>query len=107
MVARFANKSNHPMYGKRHTPASLALISKPGAMNPMFGKSHLASTKLLISAKLSQVVYVYDINNKLICEFASQTLAGAHYGVYKGTIGRYIVSGKLFQGKYYLRNTLI
>ncbi len=33
------------MYGKRHTDATLKLISKPGILNPMFGKTHSEATK--------------------------------------------------------------
>jgi len=38
MKLRFKNKSNHPMYGKKHTDFALNKISKPGNLNPMFGK---------------------------------------------------------------------
>ena len=29
MKLRFANKSNHPMFGKKHSESVLSLISKP------------------------------------------------------------------------------
>jgi hypothetical protein len=41
---RFVDKTNHPMYGKNHTPEALKAISKPGELNPMFNKSHNAET---------------------------------------------------------------
>jgi len=103
MVARFADKTNHPMYGKTHTAEALLRISKPGAANPMFGKTQSAETRSLISAKQSHPVNVYDVNGLLVYEFPSNTLASAHFTVHKSTIGRYIVSGKLFLDKYYLR----
>ena len=44
MKLRFANKSNHPMFGKKHSESVLSLISKPGKLNPMFGKTHNENT---------------------------------------------------------------
>ena len=38
------NKSNHPMFGKKHSESVLSLISKPGKLNPMFGKTHNENT---------------------------------------------------------------
>jgi hypothetical protein len=40
MKLRFANKKNHPMFGKTHNNSTLSLISKPGKLNPMYGKTH-------------------------------------------------------------------
>lgn len=102
MVDRFTDKSNHPMFGKHHGPDTLARISKPGPLNPMYGVSHTQATRDLISAKLSRQVFFYDVDHSLVLQFSSNTLAAAHFGVFKGTIGRYIVSGKLFKGKYYI-----
>ena len=51
MKLRFANKSNHPMFGKKHSESVLSLISKPGKLNPMFGKTHNENTKNLMSAR--------------------------------------------------------
>jgi len=103
MVARLADKTNHPMYGQTHTAETRFRISKPGAANPMFGKTQSALTRSLISAKHSNPLNVYDVNGVLVYEFASNTLASTHFNVHKSTIGRYIVSGKLFLDKYYLR----
>ena len=63
MKARFINKKNHPMFGKRHKRQrvlvarenSRYLISKPGDLNPMFGKTHSAFTKKLRRAVRSAV----------------------------------------------------
>lgn len=57
MRMRFKDKSNHPLYGKKHTSprreATLLKISKPGALNPMFGQNHTEDAKQQISVKLS------------------------------------------------------
>lgn len=107
MVARLANPINHPMYGKTHTIASRLLISKPGPLNPMYGKHHSPSTIAILSALKSQPVYLYDLDNVFVQEFISATAASAYFGVHKTTIGRYVQSGKVFQNKYYLRNSRV
>jgi group I intron endonuclease len=96
MKNRFKNKLNHPFYGKHHTLASLKLISKPGILNPMYGRKHKESTKILISQKIGKLIEVYDIHGKLLHFFESSVKAAEFFGVYKGTIGRYIKSGKVF-----------
>ena len=53
---RFANKSNHPMYGKIHSESFLSLISKPGNLNPMYGKTLNENTKNLMSIKKKKVL---------------------------------------------------
>lgn len=40
MKLRLSDKSNHPMYRKKHTIEALKFISKPGELNPMFNKKH-------------------------------------------------------------------
>lgn len=40
MKLRLADKTNHPMYGKTHSPDILQAIAKPGILNPMFNKEH-------------------------------------------------------------------
>ena len=57
MLKRLEDKSNHPMYGKKHTNETLKLISKPGELNPMLGKQHSEVTKMIISDKLSKHVW--------------------------------------------------
>ena len=91
------------MYGQTHTAETRLRISKPGSANPMFGKTQSTLTRSLISAKHSNPLNVYDVNGVLVYEFTSNTLASTHFNVHKSTIGRYIVSGKLFLDKYYLR----
>ena len=36
LLKRFKDKSNHPIYSKRHNERVRKLISKPGVLNPMF-----------------------------------------------------------------------
>jgi group I intron endonuclease len=64
MKLRFKDKTNHPMFGKKHDSFALSKISKPGKLNPMFGKTHSIETKLKISLSKSKVsVGLYDANN--------------------------------------------
>ena len=103
MKLRFKNKLNHPFYGKSHTNESLKLISKPGQLNPMFGKKHSELTKDLISKKKSKPVEVFDSSGILTYNFDNSVKAAEFFKVFKGTIGRYIKSGKLFKGLYYIK----
>lgn len=104
MKARLTDKINHPMYGKKHSLESLKLISKPGKLNPMFNKKHTIETKVKISIALSKTpLGLYDIKNNLIKSYKNQVELAAVFNLYKGTIGRYLKSGKLLLGKYYIR----
>lgn len=104
MKLRFANKSNHPMFGKKHSESVLSLISKPGKLNPMFGKTHNENTKNLISIKQSiRPLGLYDENNNLIEKYSNQVKLAIKFNVHKTTISRYIKSGKLFKGKFYIK----
>jgi group I intron endonuclease len=101
---RLSDKSNHPMYRKKHTIEALKGISKPGDKIPMFNKKHTIESKEQISIALSKTpLGLYDIENNLINSFKNQVELAAEFIMFKGTIGRYIKSGKLFLGKYYIR----
>lgn len=54
MKLRFVNKTNHPMFGKHHTPEALKAISKPGALNPMFNLKHSIEVKNKMSISRSK-----------------------------------------------------
>nr|NP_074961.1 orf261 [Podospora anserina] len=72
MLNRFKDKSNHPMYGKKHTEQTLKLISKLGELNPMYGKLHSEETKKKISNSMSKHPYgvgIYDLDDNLIAKF--------------------------------------
>jgi len=43
-----------------------------------------------------------DKDKKFVHKYPSAKAAADQYGVYKGTIGRYVKSGKLFKGIYYI-----
>ena len=89
MKLRFANKSNHPMFGKKHSESVLSLISKPGKLNPMFGKTHNENTKNLISIKQSiRPLGLYDENNNLIEKYSNQVKLAIKFNVHKTTISR-------------------
>lgn len=104
MKQRLANKNNHPMYGKTHTLEALKAISKPGKLNPMYNKLHNSETRQKISTALSKTpLGLYNTDNKLVKIFINQVKLATEFGVFKSTISRYVKSGKLFQGKYYIR----
>ena len=104
MVNHYKDKNNHPMFGKKHSDSVLSLISKPGKLNPMFGKTHNENTKNLISIKQSiRPLGLYDENNNLIEKYSNQVKLAIKFNVHKSTISRYIKSGKLFKGKFYIK----
>lgn len=104
MRLRFVNKSNHPMFGKTHNKFTLSLISKPGKLNPMFGKNHSEISKNLMSIKKSVTpLGLYDVNSNLIENFSNQIELANKFNVHKTTISKYIKTGKLFKGKFYIR----
>jgi group I intron endonuclease len=104
MKSRFVDKINHPMFGKTHNKFTLSLISKPGVLNPMFGKTHKEHTKNLISIKKSiRPLGLYDENYNLIEKYSNQVVLANKFSVNKTTISRYIKSGKLFKGKFFIR----
>ena len=92
MKLRFANKSNHPMFGKKHSVSVLSLISKPRRrrkLNPMFGKTHNENIKNLISIKKSiRPLGLYDVNNNLIEKYSNQVKLAIKFNVHKTTISR-------------------
>ena len=103
MVARFKDKSNHPFWGSHHSEESKKKISKPGELNPMYGKKHSKKTKELISLqknKHKHGVGIYDNIGVLIHSFKNNIELGAYLGITKGTVGRYLKSGKVYKGKY-------
>jgi group I intron endonuclease len=104
MKSRYVNKINHPMFGKTHDKETLSLISKPGLLNPMFGKSHSEYTKNLMSIKKSiRPLGLYDVKFNIIEKYSNQIELANKFNVHKTTISRYIKSGKLFKGKFYIR----
>ena len=104
MKLRFVNKNNHPMFGKKHSEFTLSLISKPGKLNPMFGKTQTEHTKNLMSIKKSiRPLGLYDENLILIEKYSNQVELAKKFNVHKTTISRYIKSGKLFKGKFYIK----
>jgi group I intron endonuclease len=104
MKLRLADKTNNPMYGKKHTLNTLQAISKPGELNPMFNKEHNIETRKKMSISHSKTpLGLYDIENYLVKIFINQVELATEFCVFKTTIGRYIKSGKLFQGKYFIR----
>jgi group I intron endonuclease len=73
MKKRFLYKSNHPMYGKKHSKFALSKISKPGVLNPMYGKKHSIDSKQKMSLSKSKIsLGLFDNNNNLIKIFINQ-----------------------------------
>lgn len=103
MLKRYEDKSNHPMYGKRHTDTALKLISKPGVLNPMFGKTHNEATRKIISDKMSKYpngVGIYDLNGNLVKKFKNNVKLANYLNISKVTVGKYLNSGLIYKEKY-------
>jgi group I intron endonuclease len=106
MVKRLEDKSNHPFWGKHHDVKAKSLISKPGLLNPMFDKTHSEETKNLMRSKKVKYpngVGIYDLDNNLIKRFYYASDLDIDLNVSKVTVSKYINSGLVFQGKYYLK----
>jgi group I intron endonuclease len=104
MNSRFVNKVNHPMFGKTQNKITLSLLSKPGKLNPIFGKTHSGNTQNLMSIKKSiRPLGLYDKNSNIIEKYSNQIELANKFNVHKTTISRYIKSGKLFKGKFYIK----
>lgn len=104
MKLRLADKTKHPMYGKKHSLSALQAISKSGVLNPMYNKVHSLETRKKISlARSRNPLGLYDKENKLVKSFNNQVELASEFSLNKTTISRYIKSGKLFLGKYFIR----
>jgi hypothetical protein len=72
--------------------------------NSMFRKTHNKCTKNLMSIKKSiNLLGLYDKNNNIIEKYSNQVKLANKFNVHKITIYRYIKSGKLFKGKFYIK----
>ena len=70
----------------------------------MFGKTQTEHTKNLMSIKKSiRPLGLYDENLILIEKYSNQVEIAKKFNVHKTTISRYIKSGKLFKGKFYIK----
>ena len=105
MKKRFLDKSNHPMYGKKHSKFALSKISKPGFLNPMYRKKHSIDSKQKMSLSKSKIFLgLFDNNNNnLIKIFINQIELAKYLNLSKSTISRYFKTGKLLLNKYYIR----
>ena len=99
----YENKNNHPMFGKRHTTESLALISKPGKLNHMFGKKHSELTKAKMSMRRNKYplgVGIYDLDDNLILKFKNNVELAKHLNISKVTVGKYLNSSLIYNKTY-------
>jgi group I intron endonuclease len=86
MKLRFKSKSNHPMFGKKHSNFALNKISKPGNLNPMFGKQHSIESKIKMSlAKSKFTLGLYDLEDNLINTFPNQVGLAKYLNLSKST----------------------
>ncbi len=76
------------MFGKKHTPETILLLSKPGNLNPMYGKKHSQETiDKVRMAKSKYRVELYDLNNNLIKTF----LNNVEYESPSMSLGRHVL----------------
>jgi GIY-YIG catalytic domain len=80
--SRFVNKIDHIMYVK---------INNKNTKN------------LILIKKSIRSIGLYDENNNLIEKFSDKIELANKFSLHKTTIYRYIKSGKLFKGKFYIR----
>ena len=104
------------MYGKSHTPETLALMSeaKTGVLNPMHGKvpanAFPSGANNPMHGKVAAnaiTVYVYSLEYVLVQTFSSMTAAAEFLNTSKVQVHRYIRSGKVFQSKYLISTTIL
>ena len=103
MLNRFKDKSNHPMYGKKHREETLKLISKPGELNPMYGKLHSDEAKKKISDRISKHphgVGIYDLDDNLIVKFKNNIELSKYLNISRVTVGKYLNSGLIYKDQY-------
>lgn len=93
------------MFDYKHTEEAKQKMktSKFGELNPMYGKTHTAETKLNMSNKKSSPVVIYYSNNQYVLTFKNNIELFKFLGYYKFTVSKYIKSGKLFKGIYYIK----
>lgn len=103
MVEYYKDKSNHPMFGQKHSEEALALISKPGELNPMFGKKHSEAAKAIMSDRKNKYplgVGIYDLENNLVYKFKNNVELAKHLNISKVTVGKYLNSGLVYNKTY-------
>ncbi|RUS17185.1 hypothetical protein BC938DRAFT_476332 [Jimgerdemannia flammicorona] len=86
--------SNNPNYGK--TGSLNPMYGKTGSLNPMYGT---------VPSNASPV-YLYNTYLVLLNEFSSREAAAQWLNVSRRTVGRYISSGKVLNGKYIVTYSL-
>lgn len=82
MKSRFVNKINHPMLGKTHSDNT---------------------KKFYVNKKSLRPLGLYDENYNLIEKLSNRVQLANKFNVHKTTISRYIKSGRLFKGKFYVK----
>jgi hypothetical protein len=76
------------------------LKGKPGSM---LGKTHTAEARFKISIGICKPVTLYNNNNQYILTFKNSVQLSEFIGCHKITIGRYVKSGKCYNGLYYFQ----
>ena len=90
---------NNPLYGKIHSEKTKELMKLKA-----IGRKHSEDTKLKMSAKRGNPVYIYEKCSlegfKLIGSFVSARRAGVFLGMSGSTVNRYVNSGAIFKDRY-------
>jgi group I intron endonuclease len=72
----------------------------------MYGKKHTEATKLLISKIMKKYPFgvgLYDLNNYLIKKYNNNAAMARDLNISKTTVGKYIITGKIFNNLYYFK----
>ena len=90
---------NNPLHGKIHSEETKELMKQKA-----IGRKHSVDTKLKMSAKRGNPVYVYEKCSsegfKLIGSFVSARRAGVFLDMSGSTVNRYVKSGAVFKDRY-------
>jgi group I intron endonuclease len=103
MIDRFKDKTNHPMFGKKHSENVLKLISKSGVLNPMYNKKHKDSSKELMRIKRNKYVNgvgIYNLEDNLVHKFNNNVELAEYLNISKTTVGKYLNNKLLYKGMY-------
>lgn len=106
--SKLPNLPTRGFLGRKHSLETRRKMSQPGAANPMFGKNHAPETKEILSLLKSTPTYLYNILTKEVLTFKNNVEVSIFFNCYKGTVGDYIIKGKLYiskKGQFYISKT--
>ena len=97
-------KMSEAMSGKTYSEETRKKMSeaKLGKKNHFFGKSLSEETKEKLSKSQGTIIFLYSLNDLLICSFTSSRAAAKHFNCGHHTIMKYARSHEIFKDQYRL-----